>query len=252
MGSPGRVQPSNRSPCCAPPASRAPTLIPKPGPARHLPTPAQTYRPLTLPHSSAQPDPWGHPSPGTLLLPSADRFRSDLFPPGSPLPCLPGAPPFPGVFLSPFPLQATGIRQLAPSRFCRAPDPKAQPWPSPRKAWPSPASDSDLPSLDLGGWLPRSPPSLIPSPPPLQDPPSSCGHPLTGSWFSPFLGPGPFASCSRSVHSQAWSPSPKQPCPLIPSTWGPPAILPISLVSSSPRKPWPPTSKPPSSPVLEF
>lgn len=137
MGSPGRVQPSNRSPCCAPLASRAPTLIPKPGPARHLPTPARTYRPLTLPHSSAQPDPWGRPSPGTLLLPSADRFRSDLFPPGSPLPCLPGAPPFPGVFLSPFPSRPPASDNSPPPGFAGLLTPRPSPGPLPGRPGPA-------------------------------------------------------------------------------------------------------------------
>lgn len=103
LGSPGRVWPPNPSPCCAP-GHTSPYLRFPARPATPRP-PARTSRPLDPPPLTPQPSPTpgGASLAGPLSCPSADRFRLGLFSPGSPLPCLAGAPPFSGVFLSPFP-----------------------------------------------------------------------------------------------------------------------------------------------------
>ena len=190
MGSPGWVRPPDPSPCCVP--RRASPYPHFPGPAwlaTHRPSPGLPGL-STLPHSSAQPDPWGRPSRGTPVLSLCRPLPLGSLPSRKPPPLPCRSPSLLQRVLKPLPLQASGIRQLAPSRICRALDPKAQPRPSPRKAWPSPASG--LPCLDLGAGLPRISRPLIPSFLALRDPPGSCGHPLTGSRFHLSWAEGPF------------------------------------------------------------
>lgn len=241
MGSAGRVQPPSPSPG-APLAARRYLGSPCPAPlATSRPPPGlQASRPSPTP---AQPDPWGRPSLGTPLLSLCRPLPLGSLPSRKPPPLPSRSPSLPRRVLKPLPLLAARIRQLAPSRICRAPDPEARPWPSPRKAWPSPASGAGLPHLDVGAGLPRSPP-LILSPPPLWILPDPVGTPSQEAGFHLFLGPGPFLACSRSLHSQAWSLSSKQPCPWIPSIPGPPLLVhPRPSLGSSPKQPWPPASR---------
>lgn len=221
-------------------------------PARHPPTPRpdfQASRPSPT-HSSAQPDPWGRLSRGTPLL-SLCRplpLGSLLSRKPPPLPCR--SPSLLRSVLKPLPLQAACLRLLAPSRICRAPDPKAQPRPPlPHPGRPGPVLPlpSGLRRLDLGAGFP-----MIPSSHPQLSGPPECSWllwaPPHRKPVPPFLGRGPFLACSRSLHFQGLVPifqaalslDPQHlPSPQIPPHPGP------SLVSSSPRKPWLPTSRHP-------
>lgn len=178
------------------PSPRAPTLVSPAQPrARHLRPPPGLPGRSTLPHSSAQPDPWGRPSPGTPLLSLADRFRSGLFSPGSPLPCLPGAPPFSRRFLSPFPSRPSASDNWPPLGCAGLLTPRPSPALS-GKAWLRPASVSGLPCLDLGGGRPRispPPPCLsFPAFRPSEIPSLLLWAPPHRKPVPPFLGPGPF------------------------------------------------------------
>lgn len=216
MGSPGWVRPPNPSPCRVPRRERLPSF-PQPNPARATSDPRldfQAARPSPTPQPS--PTPGGAPLPGPLSYPlqTASARVSSLQEAPSLLPQVP----------KPLPLQAFRIGQLAPSRVCRAPDPKAQPGP----LWEglAPSCLCLWPSLSGPGWrapqdLPPTTLSLIPSLSPLGDPllaPVGSPSQETGSTFP---GPRALLACSRSLHFQAWSPSSKQPCPWIPNTSGP-------------------------------
>lgn len=158
MGSPGWVRPPDPSPCCVP--RRA-------SPNPHFPGPAwlATHRPppglpglSTLPHSSAQPDPWGRPSRGTPVLSLCRPFPLGSLPSRKPPPLPCRSPSLPQRVLKPLPLQASRIRQLAPSRICRALDPKAQPGPLPGR----PGPVLPLP-LAFPVWIDQPPPISLAS-----------------------------------------------------------------------------------------
>lgn len=176
----------------------------------------QDFRPSPTPQPS--PTPGGAPLSGPFSGPSADRFRLGLFPPGSPFLCLPGAPPFSDLFLSPFPFRPPSADHWPPPGFAGLLTPR--PSPGPLAGRPGPVLPL-APAFPAGSGCgaPQEPPSSHSQP---SAPPGACGHPLTGSRFPPFLGPGPFLACSGSLHSQAWAPSSRQPCPWILSTSGPP------------------------------
>lgn len=191
MGSAGRVQPPSPSSWCAP--RRASPYLRSPGSAQRATSRPRPGLPglSTLPHSSPA-RPLRAPlsrDPSLVPLQTASARVSPLQ--EAPSPAFQEPLPSPRV-LKPLPLLAACIRQLAPSRICRAPDPKARPWPSPRKARPGPASGSGLPHLDVGAGLPRNPPSLILSPPPLWILPDSVGTPSQEAGFHLSWAQGPF------------------------------------------------------------
>lgn len=224
MGSAGRVQPRNPSSWCAPRC--ASSYLHSPGPARLAASRPPPGLPglSTLPHSSSA-RPQGRPSLGTPLL-SLCRPLPLGSPPSRKPPPLPSrSPSLLRRVLKPLPLLAARIRQIAPSWICGALDPKARPWSSPRKAWPSPASGSAFP---IWIWVPapQEPPSSHSQPSDPLDPPGSCGHPLTGSRFPPFPGPRALSSLFKvsplpglapifqgalSLDSQSGAPLPTDP-----------------------------------------
>lgn len=127
---------------------------PGPGPACHLPTPVRTSRPLDPPPLQLSPTPGDAPLSGPLSCPSADRFRSGLFPPGSPLLCLPGAPPFSGVFLSPFPSWPPASNNSPPPGFAGLLTPRPGPGSLPGRPGPVPPL---APAFPIWMWVPGSP-----------------------------------------------------------------------------------------------
>lgn len=154
-----------------------------PGPARlaasRPPPDLQACRPSPTPQPS--PSPGGAPSSGPLCRPSVDRFRLGFVPPGSPLPCLPGAPPSSGVFLSPFPFRPPAADRWPPPGFAGLLTPRPKPGPlagrpgpvlPPAPALPAvsgywasqePPSSHSRPSAPPGAsWLPRAPPRRKP------------------------------------------------------------------------------------------
>lgn len=196
------------------PSPREPHPLSEPCPLA-APCPRRTSRTWDPPPLLSPSRPLERPSPGTPG-PSADRFRR-VSPAGTPCPAA-GAPPFPAR-AAPLPLRAAVLRPPTPLPDLQAPDPGPSPARScRRKAGPGPASGSGLSGRIC---VPDSPGAPLLSFPALRLS-WLLRAPLTGSRFPPFLGPGPFPACSRSLHSQASAHLPGSPAPGFPVPQGPP------------------------------
>lgn len=199
-------------PLCPSPREPLPSF-PGLDPARHLSTPPGLPGLSALPTFSSPARPLGAPlsrDPSLVPVQTASARVCSLQEAPSPAS---RSPSLPSRVLSPFPSRLSASDTSPPPGFAGPLTPQGPALALP--AGPGPVLPL-APAFPIWGLVPA-----------LQEPLSShsqssappgrtrgaCGQPLAGSWFPPLLGPGPFLPPSRSLLSQAWSPSSKQPCP---------------------------------------